>query len=673
MTSHRLTPRETDDAPQRLMPVSLRTLIIALLISVIGIRVQTASVLGGLGGQPQLALAALFVLVALEPLLARMLKLNRTDIIVIYCFVMVAASSYDGVSRFMPVYTVPQYFAAPENNFQQIADTYIPEWFVPKDRDLVRMYYEGAGDEPVNMRLWLAPISMWVLFFMTLWATLYCVVALMRRHWVDDEHLAFPLVTVPLYIAAAGRGRFRPKTSVWAEPLMWIGFGISLIHFLSIMIHALNPGVPSLGTHFDVGRFFTEKPLDAISPLFLFIYNPALTGLAYFAPQDLCFSMWFFFLLYFKPLRLLYRVAGLQHPSGFPFYWAQSAGAFVAIALFYAWAGRGYLKRVWDVATGASRDGSSDQETQLSTRHAWADPMTPRFALIGLVCGFIALCAFYNAAGMSWWVAAIFFGLIVLFATIFTRGRAESGVAATSSFPFWQASRQIKSFLGSTALAPGANYSNLVCLGSLIFLHFGDYPECMTYQIESLKLGEETRVKTSHMTGIILGAMLVGLLVNFHTFLSTSYEWGANSLQGGTTQGGYHVSIARREYDEVSRIMDGNPLKPDWGRNGFTIAAFGFTLLLVGLRQIFPRSPLHPLGFVMTTSYGYAYWGSFLTIWAIKSLVLRIGGVRLYHRLVPVFVGLVVGQVFAVGVVWPIFAQFTADDWRSLADPLIYF
>ncbi len=671
MMTSELTPTGKNQPTQpRLLPISLRALVIALLVSVIGIRYQTASNLGGLGAGIQLPFAVLFVLVALYPLLARLIRLHRADIIVIYAFVMVAASSYDGVSRFMPCYTVPQYFAAPENNYQVIAHQYIPDWFIPKDRELVRMYYEGVGDGQVSLRPWVIPIALWTLFFMTLWGTLYCVVALLRRHWVEHEHLAFPLVTVPLYIAAAGGGRFRPSTSVWAEPLMWVGFGISFLHFLSIMVHALNPGVPTLGTHFDVGALFTERPLNAIRPLFLFIYNPALTGLAYFAPQDLCFSMWFFFLFYFKPIRLFYGVTGLRRPSGFPFYWAQSAGAFIAIAGFYTWAARAYLKRLWQATVSGHPLVS---ETGAQDEHGWADPLTPRLALGGAASGFAALCLWYYLAGMSWWVAVIFFALIILFATIFTRGRAESGVASLASFPFWQASRQLKSFVGSRGLMPGGSPSNLVLLGSLIFLHFGTFPEGMTYQIESLKLGEEVRIKTGHMTALIMGAMLVGLLVNFHTFLSMSYEWGANTLQGGTTQGGYHVSIARREYAEVSSVMDGNLLAPDWNRNGFTIGAFLFTLALVALRAVFPRSPLHPLGFVMTTSYGYAYWGSFLTIWAIKAVILRIGGARLYVRLVPLFVGLVLGQVFALSVVWQGFALFTSDEWKKLADPLIYF
>jgi hypothetical protein len=663
---HSVATQTQPDAPEALQPVSLKTLLIALFITVLGLVLYTRSMLNGLGAGIPLALAVLGGLVALEPVLKRTLRLSRADIIVIYCFVLVASHSYQLVDRFLPCYTVPRYFATPGDNLEMLADETIPKWFVPQDREVIRQYFEGA-DGPFSLRPWLAPLALWTLFFMALWGTLYCLTSLLRRHWVEHEHLAFPMVTIPLYIAAAGQGRLRPKKTIWTEPLMWVGFSIAFIHFLSIMLHASNPSVPTLGTHYDVGKLFTEKPLDALRSLFLFIYNPQLAGLAYFAPQDLCFSMWFFFIFYFKPLALFYRMAGYTQPSGFPFYWEQSAGAFVAIAIFYVWAGRGYLRRVWSAAwSGTWLPGEPHDRV-------WADPLSYRFAALGVVCGFCALCLWYMLAGMSMWVAALFFFLILLFAVIFTRGRAETGVASTASYPFWQASRQIKSFLGSAPLLVGGKYNNLAMLGSLIFLHFGDYPEGMTYQIESLRLGEEARVKTSHMTAIILGSMLVGLLVHYYVFLNMAYEWGSNTLGGGTTAGGYGVSIARREWEEVSRIADGNALKPDWNRNGYTLAAFGMTALLVLIRTRFPRSPFHPLGFVMTMSYGYAYWGSYLTIWAFKAIILRLGGVRLYHHLAPVFVGLVMGQIVALSFVWPVWALFSPDEWKVRADPLIYF
>ncbi len=654
------------EAKPALQPISLKTISIALLIGTIGTALYARALLNGLGAGIPLALAVLGVLVALEPVLRRTLRLTRADIIVIYCCILITSHSYQLVDRFMPCYTVPQYFATPEDNLEMLAEQTIPSWFVPKDKELIRQYYEGA-DGPYSLKPWLLPLSLWTVFFMVLWGTLYCLTAILRRLWVEHEHLSFPLVTVPLYMAAVGTGRLRPRKTIWTEPLMWIGFGISFLHFLSIMLHATNPSFPTLGTHYDVGKLFTEKPLDALRPLFLFIYNPTLTGLAYFAPQDLCFSMWFFFIFYFKPIALFYRIAGFRQPSGFPFYWEQSAGAFVAIAIFFAWTHRRYLQKVLQAAW---EGGWLPEEPR---EKAWAEPMSYRLAVVGALCGFAFLCLWYIFAGMSWWIAVLFFAQILLYAVIFTRGRAETGVASTASYPFWQASRQIKSFLGSRPLNTDGSYRNLALLGSLIYLHFGDYPEGMTYQIESLKLGEESRVKTSQMTGIILGMMLVGLVVHYFVFLNMAYTWGSNTLSGGTTAGGYGVSISRQEWLEVSRIVDGNELKPDWNRNGWTIAAFVITWLLVFIRLRFPRSPFHPLGFVMTMSYGYAYWGSYFLIWLIKGLILRLGGVRLYHRLAPIFVGLVMGQIFALAIVWQIWAAFSPDEWKTRADPLIYF
>jgi len=72
---------------------------------------------------------------------------------------------------------------------------------------------------------------------------------------------------------------------------MWIGFGLAFVHFLSIMMHASNPSIPTLGTHYDVGKPLHGKAADALRSLFLFIYNPTLRAGVLRAP-GLCFSMW---------------------------------------------------------------------------------------------------------------------------------------------------------------------------------------------------------------------------------------------------------------------------------------------------------------------------------------------------------------------------------------------
>jgi hypothetical protein len=154
-------------------------------------------------------------------------------------------------------------------------------------------------------------------------------------------------------------------------------------------------------------------------------HSLTLVGLAYYAPQDVTFSMWFFYIGYFQLTKLIFRTVGLKEPSGFPFYREQSAGAFVAIALVLAWSGRRHLVRIWQAVLNART------ATARADENLWADPMSYRFALVGVDCGFLSLCLWYILAGMSWWVAGTFSIPILLFTTVFVRGRAETGVASS--------------------------------------------------------------------------------------------------------------------------------------------------------------------------------------------------------------------------------------------------
>jgi hypothetical protein len=41
-----------------------------------------------------------------------------------------------------------------------------------------------------------------------------------------------------------------------------------------------------------------------------------------------------------------------------------------------------------------------------------------------------------------------------------------------------------------------------------------------------------------------------------------------------------------------------------------------------------------------------------MLVWMIKTLILRIGGMRMYRKLIPLFLGIVIGHFFVAGVVW---------------------
>jgi hypothetical protein len=59
--------------------------------------------------------------------------------------------------------------------------------------------------------------------------------------------------------------------------------------------------------------------------------------------------------------------------------------------------------------------------------------------------------------------------------------------------------------------------------------------------------------------------------------------------------------------------------------------------------------PFHPLGFAIAGSYEMSViWLPLMIAWILKALIVRYGGHRIYQRVLPAFIGLVLGQ-FVVG------------------------
>ena len=71
-------------------------------------------------------------------------------------------------------------------------------------------------------------------------------------------------------------------------------------------------------------------------------------------------------------------------------------------------------------------------------------------------------------------------------------------------------------------------------------------------------------------------------------------------------------------------------------------------LLMLG-RQRFSWWPIHPLGFPTSAVFGMMFFSVFLA-WAIKSVVMKYGGIQLYLRSRPFFMGLILGQFVTAGV-----------------------
>ena len=567
------------------------------------------------------ALAALILLVGLNPALRAFgprVGLSRGEQITVYSFVAIAVSICGpGCVRFLlSLMTAPFHFGTPQNGFASLRHL-IPAWLAVSDPQAIHDYYQGSR-HGVPWRLWLVPMLAWGAFLLALWTAMFCLVLLIRRRWVETERLAFPQVQLLLEITGDGGGASR----FFRSPAMWAGFALAALYNGANMLHALFPWVPALGTSLDLTPSLGADPWRSLGPLTL-LYRPELVGLGFLVPTEICFSIWFFYLL--ARVESFFAFTHAWGVGGVPFEQEQSMGCFLVLGLWSLWQVRGELRR---------QPG----------------------AVLGLAGSLVLLCGFCVHAGMDLWVAAAYLGIVLLTALASARIRADAGVPLIWLFPFYQQKKVLLNLLGTAPFVTGGLPGTMTIFALMTFLARGYFPALIGYQVDSFKMAEAARLPRRQMGGVIVLAALVGIALAFWIHLSTFYRHGAENIGGGLW--GSWISVP--EFESVRTIQP-----PDGPRTAATGFGGVLTILLLIARNAFVHFPLHPLGYAVATAYGGLVWWSFLVVWVLKAGILRWGGVGLYRRAIPLFLGFALGHFFVAGVVWGFIGAFWPDAARA--------
>ena len=81
----------------------------------------------------------------------------------------------------------------------------------------------------------------------------------------------------------------------------------------------------------------------------------------------------------------------------------------------------------------------------------------------------------------------------------------------------------------------------------------------------------------------------------------------------------------------------------------------GVMAILTVIRYWIPSWPLHPIGLAMQGNYGVSKTVfSVFIVWSIKVVVMKMGGVQVYEKGKPFFIGLLAAQAFSTGLVFVI-------------------
>ncbi len=563
------------------------------------------------------------------------LAFDQGELLCIYVMLVIATAlaGHDLTQNLFGTIGSAYRFATPENKWKTLFFPYLDHqlFLIVHNKTALKGFYQG-GVSPWHREYagpFIGPLMWWAAFLGVLVGVCLCLNILIRNVWTAHEKLAFPIIQLPMAMTS-------PETShhpFWRNKLMWGGFALAAVIDIINGIYVLNPQVPNLPVKFyNVMSFLTTRPWSAVGSVDIRVY-PFAVGLAYFMPLDLSFSCWFFFVS-----RLLFQVLGAYFgwdaPSnvGFPFFQQQSSGAFIALGFVVIWSLKGQLKSAWRTAFGSLADAPEPAERQ---RY--------RGAFAGLVAGFVFLTYFCWRIGMTPWVSLLFFGIYFLFAITITRVRAEFGTP--HEIYFVNPRTVLVTIFGSSTLGG----QNLTALSTMYWFNRGYRNHPMPNQLEAFKMGENGRMQTNRLIGVLLLSTFAGMLATDWANLQVTFNSGATSKALG-----FKSWVGFEAYGQLGTWLQSS-VKPNATQWGYLIGGALMVIFLRVMRGAFLWWPFHPAGYALAVSYAMDYfWFAVFVSWLLKLLIVRFGGMRAYNAAIPFFLGLILGD-YVTGALWAIY------------------
>ncbi len=655
--------------------VSARAVALGLVLSVLGAALNawmvTIANVGSIGGV-QLPLGAVFALAVLIlginwPLHALnqrgfrlVAPLSRAEMATIYTMLLAATilSTSGTLDFFVTLGPGLFYFSTRENGWADTFYRFLPRHYAPGwdghvfQREVIDAFYVGGlSRSQIPWHAWTLMLLSWGVLLGLVTGAFFFLSLLLRRQWIENESLTFPLLELPLQMVDSSDER-PTHSAFWTNRALWMGVVLAFgVHFLRGMNHYFPdwPIVPGFhGPGVDVE--FTEMPFLVLGKMGINILLGAV-GVAYLLSREVSFSMWFCFFLV-KAQLVLAQMSGYP-PSNLPkdlylgrptFITHQSIGGWAMMAAMLLWTARGH---VGNMARAALRPRSAS--ALLSN-----EPFAPRVVMGGLALCALGTLGWCVYAGINPLLALLFFALYGAMSVVLARLVLEAGMI----FPQFTFS----SFDVLTGLAPGAGAMGGANLTRLSFLQtslFGDArSNSLPVFLTALKLAHAQGLdgrNTRRLMGAALLAALTAMAVCVLVDICALYSHGALASYSWFTKDG-----PQSTFSGVASLLRGDsaPNAGNWA--WFAVGAFVVWAMLF-LRTRFLWFPLHPLGYIVASGYAIGpLYTSFFIGWLLKVVMVKYGGHDRAQALKPFMIGLILGNACAM-MLWIAIGTFAGS------------
>ena len=562
--------------------------------------------------------------------------LSRGELLLIYAMMLVA-SAVPARAFLAYVFTVPAggyYYATPENEWLHLLMPYMKPWLAPRDPGTVTCFFEGLPEgRAIPWGEWLAPMVAWGLFFIFFVGTSMSLALIVRKRWVQDERLIFPLAQVPLELVA-DEEKPHGLTRTLQSRTLWIGFFAALGFHVILGGQQYLPALPTIRiTDVPLVRGATRLPMLNLEGTGLHFY-PSAIGIGFLLSAEVGLSIWLFWIMSKIQLYLIgyYGVeagSATQMWSMQLFSRGQQVGAFYLMTFLMLWEVR---RRVG----AALLHRQTKEDTPQEQREV-------RWGVYGLAVGMTLMWVWCVAAGMRPGYALAAIVLYLIIALVIARLVAQAGVF----FAAWSAEflpgDMLAYPLGMTAL--GASTSFVIYLHQAIFIN-DRRTVTMPFITDALKIASAERMPLIRLCGAMMVSVVVAVAVSYVIGLTIFYRHGAINLWDMSSR---HIPMWN--YDRLNNRWE-TQRDPNWYFVWWNFVGAAVMLALVQLHRRFLWWRLSPVGYLMGWSPALEQIAaSFFIGWAVSSLISRYSTLSVYRRLRPFFIGLIVGE-FAGVALW---------------------
>lgn len=485
--------------------------------------------------------------------------------------------------------------------------------------------------ETIPWAAWAGPLLTWSAFLLPGWMMMLGLGLIMYPHWRRNERLSFPLLSVEQALTESpAPGHLFP--AALRERAFWIAAGVVfLLHFLAGMKVYYPEAIPAVPLRWDASSLFSEEPwrhlpehIRITQAYFVFL------GIAFFMPDRISFSIWFFVVAYGLS-QMIGTAYAPPYPSGASL--DHRWGAMLVLTAGILWTSRRHWARV---LAGLPRRAKDEEGRR--------DRKAGRLFLAG--CAGMFAWLVWAGVGPGW--ALLFVAFAFMVSLLVARVVAETGV------PFFRIDTRFQ--VGLMKLAPLSWIQAQALYFSFVVAMLFETASRVNLTVMSthaLGLDEEAPPRKQwRMTLFFLPLLACGLIVCGAAHLSANYHHSA-SLDGKELPlNVFGVNQLDRANRAVVELSSGQLSRPPHNQAAHLLFGAGLAGALQWACLATPRWPLHPVGLLMVgTFYGGVAWASILLGWLIKTTLVRYGGARLYRTAKPFFLGLILGEVFAA-VFW---------------------